>query len=425
MSESIYDIFQSLAEVGMQASVYLMTDGKLVEKKGFIRSIADNGLLLQNSHETTFVSRAAMQNFTVSNEDIISDLPADNTTSQDAGASKRESLIEDSGPPRPDEVLSADHIPDGHFISFFEPIVLHPPQPNFAIGGLDQDDQADLVRWKNKYDYAIKVRELDRVVGDIKPIARLAERLRHPDIYLLAGAIAGATQNYDLAQSSLFSAVALGSSRAAAALTWLAWHRKSDTDSAFEMACRAVILDANAFGTLESSATVLGRLLVKLSDTERPGIADAVAAFAATPAEMIANSVITFALRKKYPAAAGAAMAGDLSEAKGLAENARAFLSLPPLSVEVTERDTRPQVQSKKSTTAIDEFGRITSVNPDKRFGFLTNEVTGETFFFAFGHVTDTQLLNDVESGVVGHKVYFVVQPIVRAVPDKIDYILS
>jgi hypothetical protein len=68
MSESVFGVFQSVASVGKRASVYLMMDGRLVEKKGTIRSITNFGVLLQNSQETAFVSSETMQNFTISDD---------------------------------------------------------------------------------------------------------------------------------------------------------------------------------------------------------------------------------------------------------------------------------------------------------------------------------------------------------------------
>ena len=170
-----------------------------------------------------------------------------------------------------------------------------------------------------------------------------------------------------------------------------------------------------------TSVTVLGRLLAKLPDKDNAGIAHTVELLAGTPAESIANSVIALALRAKYPAAAKAALAGNISDSKRLAENAKVFDSLPPLSVDVSGRDEEVPGSPKASAVPIDEFGRITFANAEKKFGFLTNEVTGETLFFLFRYVSDHALLDDIESGTVGHKVHFVVKPVIKSPRARFD----
>jgi len=286
MSESPYDVFRSVASLGMEATLYFNIGGKLTAKRGTIRRITPSGILLQDSHETSFVSGEAVQNFTIvqstETEQQTPALPkADDASEQEQEQEKEEA------PPEYSDVDTA--LDDEHFQMFFDIVHLQPPKPDFNVGGLSSDDHTDLVRWKNRYDYAIKISEVNRLVDDVRPIGRLAERLRNADLYFLAGAIAVVTGKNDSALPQLLNALALDSIRAGEGLTWLAY-RDGDFAKAVEMACRTVTIDANAFGGPEASIFTIGRILGKLSDRDIPGLADAIAGYIGSPSETIANT---------------------------------------------------------------------------------------------------------------------------------------
>ena len=419
MSDSVYDMFCDLAQLGMAATLYLRSDGDLREKHGVISRISPKGVLIQNSKESTFVSADSLVNFT------LAQAGGHVTADTAPQAVMRDDRPEDESPPQP-ETLAAkasegakEEIDEAQFDIFASPIQVLSLRPDFSISDLAEDDRAELIRWKNRYEYAVKVSEMARVIDDVRPIGRLAERLRHPDLYLLAGSIAVAAKAYDLAEPQLINAIALGSVRGAVAMTWLAL-AKNDIDKAVEMACRAVTLETSAFGGQDDSILLLGRLLARLSEKDVVGITEFAAQLAGTEFESLGNTLIGFALKQNYPVAAKAALAGQVAEAKRLAPAARAFQSLPPLSVGSLQKPS-PILETNKSATKIEEFGRITAAYPEKACGFLINEVTGETLFYAFAFITDPDLLEAVEFGLVGHKVHFTVRPIVRSIKAKYD----
>src|SRR5262249_3002282 len=107
------------------------------------------------------------------------------------------------------------------------------------------------------------------------------------------------------------------------------------------------------------------------------------------------------------PSAAKVALAGGVKDARRAAGQAKLFQALPKLPFTPEKADSTASTPPH-ALPAIEEFGRITSVYPDRNFGFLTNQVTGETLYFNFIHVTDSALLDDFDSGLVGHKVHFV-----------------
>jgi tetratricopeptide (TPR) repeat protein len=413
----------------MRTILYLKAEGKLVEKHGTICSLSEAGVLLENSSEISFVSSDALENFMVIQKDQIAPSPSfqkdDGGSEQDGKKSEATPgpAKQDNYPPAPDPGNNDARISDGilddaQFMTFFSPPRLETPRPDFAVTGLSRDDSAELVRWKNRYEYALKIDEIQRVTEDIRPIARLAERLRNQDLHLLAGSVAVAVNINDLAEQQFTNALALGSARAGAGLTWL-YYQAGNFSKAVEVACRAVAIDPGAFGGPDSATLLLGRLLAKLPNRDVQGLSDAIVLLIGLPSETPARNLLAFALRETYPAAARAALTGDIDDAKRAATEAQVFSSLSQLGYSRSEGGQ--QVNGKKSLREIDEFGRVTASYPEKAFGFLTNEVTGETLFFAFGHVTDPELLVDVEAGLVGEKVYFVVQPVVKTSRNRYD----
>ncbi len=63
------------------------------------------------------------------------------------------------------------------------------PEANFKIDNLEQDDTQELVRAKNKYEYAMKVKELSRLHSIIPPLNRLADRIKNVYLFFLCGVL--------------------------------------------------------------------------------------------------------------------------------------------------------------------------------------------------------------------------------------------
>jgi hypothetical protein len=418
-THSVYEIFRDLAQLGMRATLYLRIDHELREKRGTIRRLTPNGVLIQDLNESTFVSADSLANFTL--EEIAATGTSGIAVAKDTNVQEpaAEPPAESGGFIADDAERVNDEPDDRQFEIFFTPLQLSLLAPDFAISELSSDDHAELIRWKNRYEYAVKVREMERAIDDVGPIGRLAERLRHSELYFLAGSIAVMAKAYELAEPQLLNAVALGSARASAAMTWLATE-KGDLAKAYEMGCRAVTIDCSAFGTQEESLLVLGRLLARLSDKDALGLSDALAASVGTESEALGNTLIAFALKHVDVGAANAALAGQIAQAKRLAPAARTFQSLPAISSAFSQKQ-RAVVSPEITFQRIEEFGRITAAYPDKTCGFLTNEVTAETFFFSFSFIVDPELREAVNSGLTGHKVYFTVRSIVKTLKAKYD----
>ena len=64
------------------------------------------------------------------------------------------------------------------------------PPPLFQYSNLHKSAQQDLSRWKNRFDYAMKVHEPARIAQDVAQIAELAESLGSASLFCLAGTLA-------------------------------------------------------------------------------------------------------------------------------------------------------------------------------------------------------------------------------------------
>jgi cold shock CspA family protein len=59
----------------------------------------------------------------------------------------------------------------------------------------------------------------------------------------------------------------------------------------------------------------------------------------------------------------------------------------------------------------VEEHGHIQTVFAERSFGFIKNDVTGEVLHFFLDAVGDGNLLAELEDGISGQKVNFVVTP--------------
>ena len=386
MSMSTYSLFRETAAVGARVSLYIRADGGLTQKIGVVRRLLDDGVLLEGSGQITFLSGSTIETFSV----YLSDRPEDRP--EPSSPAPAQSELE-----RAFEIFSRD-----------PRVAVKLPLPDFSIPDLSLDDQSEVVRWKNRYEYSVKINELTRVTEIVPPMERLADRLRNSAIYLAAGTIAATAGYFDIARPPLLTALTLGSAQASAALAHLAIHSK-DFDAALEFVCRGTAIANDTFGDCEASLMFIGRLLANAASKDIPGLESVVVSLAAPPHIQLSHLILAFALNDGHPNAAAAVAAGNLQEGRRLAASANIFKPLSALTYSPLRGPRETTAVSKSKI--VEEYGQILSVFAERSFGFIKNDVTAEVLHFFLGSTADGALLNELEDGIVGQKVAFVVTP--------------
>jgi hypothetical protein len=144
-----------------------------------------------------------------------------------------ESAVDATSNPTPAaKKLSSESI-DATFVLFAGPIVSPPFEPDFSVVGLKREDQLELVRWKNRYEYALKIHEPARIRDDVAAIVRFAESIKRPEVYTLAGLIARKIADRTRSKELLLNAAKLRSDVAAKALAY-----QAAEDGDWEGACK-------------------------------------------------------------------------------------------------------------------------------------------------------------------------------------------
>ncbi|MCB9609780.1 MAG: hypothetical protein H6716_24520 [Polyangiaceae bacterium] len=219
-------------------------------------------------------------------------------------------------PPAPDVFIGLPSIPLG--------------EPDFQIGGLRSEDRQDVVSWKNKYEYALKVREFDRVRAILPAVERLARSIAHADLSLLAGHLAAKVGEEERAAALMDFSGSRG--RADAWVSSAAIYvRRQRPDLAADRLVRA-LSSAGSVSATPELVTSLGRCVALCQDTEVEGLEVALRR-ATDDARRLAHELMGLALRNNTPAAEEA-RAGNIEAARTLAPASAVFRALAPLEIQ-------------------------------------------------------------------------------------------
>ncbi|MFM2320469.1 MAG: hypothetical protein RLZZ215_3090, partial [Pseudomonadota bacterium] len=198
-SDSIFNVLARYAKLGQTISFRISSAP--LERSGILRELLPNGMVIETDSGVEWVSAQDICTWGVPKQSQ----PATNTIQQATPSSthplpKEFSMTsfgtKDAPPPTPIQSISKSSgglpstPPEDLKLIFTGIPVIELPKPSFDIPLLSKDIQQEVTRWKNKYDYAIKVHEPARLNQDVARIAELAESLRQPNLYYLAGLLA-------------------------------------------------------------------------------------------------------------------------------------------------------------------------------------------------------------------------------------------
>ncbi|MBI1763516.1 MAG: hypothetical protein HYR56_18995 [Acidobacteria bacterium] len=328
-----------------------------------------------------------------------------------------------SGTVQPQEPPPTSEIPEYIFDQFSGPVAITLPEPRFlpdnpdlyTMSGDEREVYAELNKCKNKYEYATKMKELNRIRDFLPGLIRQTGSHRRAEIFLLCGLLSIKINDTEKARTLFSEAFRLGDDSASLGLAHLSVQEK-DWESAAKYLCRFVKrMPADNPALQQEILLNIGRCISNLSNKELPGLA-AITLLAQTPlARRTSLALLAFSLRERFLPAAKVALQGNLELARSLASGSPVFdeadgLDLkhhePALNLAELTRDLKSQQQILS--------GHISSVFPDRWFGFLSEDSRRTTYFFRFSSVEDQVLRTQVTQGIVGQTVLFT-----RAVHDN------
>lgn len=293
--------------------------------------------------------------------------------------------------------------PDTSFALFSGTIVSPAFEPEFLIAGLNKDDYFELVRWKNRYDYALKIHELSRIRDDVPAITRFAESLKHPEVLTLAGVLALKIGDTVRAKDLLGKACSIRSATAAKVMAYIAAEQQNYS-AACDYFSQFIAITDKLISSDHDVLIACGRALNHAKDRSTKGLGNAITKAADPDTEKLARWLVAFALEPSSAKAAEEVLRGDIRGARTLLPDSPIFEDLSPPSP--TPASSTKTISAEKVRT-----GKITANYADRRFGFLADDTTGETYFFRILDVRHPELRRSLEANRSGQRVEFLPGP--------------
>ncbi|MGA1996637.1 MAG: hypothetical protein ABSH45_12730, partial [Bryobacteraceae bacterium] len=293
---------------------------------------------------------------------------------------------------------------DATFVLFSGPIVSPPFEPDFSVVGLKREDQLELVRWKNRYEYALKIHEPARIRDDVAAIVRFADSLKRPEVYTLAGLIARKIADRTRSKELLLNAASLRSDVAAKALAY-----QAAEDGDWEGACKCFFQHTELRPSLSpqdhDTLIAFGRALSHLPSREMPGLASIIDKCSDSDTKNLAQILLAFTLAPGSDQAASFVLSGYIAQARLVSPTSPVFEPPPDLPPSTVESASLASGSPKTRT------GKVSANYKWGGYGFLTDDVTSETFYFRIPDVKEPRLRSSLEANQAGQRVEFAPQP--------------
>lgn len=280
------------------------------------------------------------------------------------------------------------------------------PEPNFKLKDIPQDDQSELIWAKNKYDYALKVKEIARLNDIVPRLARAGERLGSVEIYFICGSLSVKIGNFIKAKDYLNYCAGHNSRRMAIALAALnALDEK--WNNCVNFLIHSLIADNDYEIDLRLIIEWIGQSLSQLEDREVSGLIKIIDYLNETD-KAFALRVIAFSVSKKYPEQCLDIINNNWFESKKIMDGSKIFedFKLPiPSKYFINNGDSAKQIDERKENL----IGTILAVYPkgNRFFGFIKEESFNEVFYFDTSTIIDSAIYDSIDSCFPGLTVHF------------------
>ena len=283
-----------------------------------------------------------------------------------------------------------------------EPQLAH-PEPSFDLPILERTMRQDVNRWRDKYNYAMKVREPARMTQLVAEVAELAETLNDGAAYCLAGSFAFMSGLGIPRARQYYEAAAMRGSRTAClALAHIAITQK-EWRKAAESLVQALLIPTNA-GDDATWVRLLGQCLLRTDDRLIPGFGNYLLTVTGGDEKTLATSLALIVLRDDADAM-GAITTNDFDKLRTTTRGAKLFATKTAAPVVVASAAPPTQISGVSVETS--RKGRISAFLIERGFGFLVEDTTGNTWHFYATAVQDPELLETLNRGQTRQYVAF------------------
>lgn len=280
------------------------------------------------------------------------------------------------------------------------------PQISFNFPLISKEFQQDISKWKSRYEYALKIHEPARITQDVVKIAELAEICKEPSLFLLAGLLAdysglGDSQTKKYFQNALeldqnhqpasaaMATMAIKSSNWASAVNFLMWASRISGNADKELLVRCI-----------------GQCIRKLDNQNIPPIGQLLTINLPEKAHRFACSLLAIIV-KNDTEAYKAALSGDIEKLRQTKTGNDLFpwdeYLIPPITAKKSGLNLIKNEKHKDDH----RIGRISAYYPERGFGFIVEDSTGQTWHFRIISISSDSLIRGLKNGQVRQEITF------------------
>jgi hypothetical protein len=408
MAENILEILRAFAQIGESIELLIRLGDHNEVIKGQIVQFNDFGVVIKSENAILFAKSESIDNFKVIKP--LGQIQAEKVERLDTEniAVEAQNGISSSMTGKITTIFEEDsqasislELLDIKLERFNGIMNFSSSEPEFDLGEPIDDDKSELVNIKNKYEYAIKIKELNRITNLLPILVRLSNKAGIPNLFLLCGSIALKIGDIESARNRFIMAMERGSAAASIALAHLSSENKK-WDAAASFLIRSLILKGKTHIDRETILDLLGNCIYHLANREIPGLATIDCGQFNEKETNLLNLVIAFALREKYPLAARYASEGNFIKASELSKDSVIYF---PISGFVSP-EPKIKAQAIEQKEPVELLGHVSAVYPEREFGFII-DVSQETFFFNLYQSSDLNLQKEWGENKTGQRVSF------------------
>jgi len=414
---SAYDALIRIAKLGQTICFRSNLFSDSPERSGVIRELHPNGMVIDTDSGTEWVPaqdiqawRAPKQSSPCLNPPQEMSFIQSTTNlerpsiSSPVEISQSPSVVAQENPPAP-TTATLPSSADLELLFAGDPVLLL-PMPSFNFPSLSKDIQQDINRCKNRYDYAQKVREPARMSQDVARIAELADTLEEPSLFFLAGLLAESSGiGLSRARTYFQNALELDQEHqeASTAIATLAI-RESDWACAVKYLLWAVRLQGSADKT--NLVRCIGQCVLRINNGNIPPIGLLLSLELPEMTKRLANGLVAL-LVKEDPDAYRAALSGNAAQLRQTKIGNDLFPWKDDIIAPVEPKINRQGAKTISSGRDSIRRGRVSAYYSGRNFGFIVEDITGQTWFFHKNAIISPSLLNSLIEGKVRQDVTF------------------
>lgn len=390
---SAFESLRKYVEVGQVITLTVKSDNAVsVLDSSLVMDLHPNGIVIKTDNLVRFIADMEIVSWSV-NHDDNAELPERNklgNLDSDLGNTEENEiqLPESDGSNAADMDLSYQEV---ELVFIGTPSINH-PEPCFDIDIVSEGIRKEIVRWRNRFANAKKIHEPARVGQDVSHIIELAESLGIAELYYIAGYFSyisglgiGKAKNY------YQCAADYGYSQANQALAFLAI-QSNDWQEASNRLLRILLLDElveNRFDLL----LALGQCIQKTEDKKLAGLGQAMNLNLNQSESFLLSKIIALTLPGDQQAF-NLALSNDKIQLSKL-DSSSSLFEKPDLGIINSIIEDIPEM----SENQVRRQGKVSVYYPERNFGFLVEDATGQIWFFHYSVIDDDDLFKSLMRG--------------------------